>query len=71
MIPACIEGANIRLLGNGTDVGDLYAVRTDDGFVTAWTPTPAELVELNNGAPVYLFVFGQQFPPVALGVKKE
>lgn len=66
-----IEGANCLMKGNGDDVADLMVLRTSDGFVSAWFPTPEELVALNSGAPVYLFIYGQGHPPVSLGVKKE
>lgn len=71
MIPVCIEGANIKLIGNGSTVGDLMAIRCEDGFITAWMPTPAELEQLNAGAPVYLFTYAEKFPPTAIGVKQE
>lgn len=66
-----IEGANCCMKGNGADVCDLMVLRTADSFVSAWFPTPAELTALNTGAPVYLFVYGDQHPPVMLGVKQE
>lgn len=36
--------------------------------LTAWRPTPEELVRLNLGEPVFLMVSGQGMPPVALAV---
>lgn len=69
MTPGAIEGANILLKGNGKDIQDVLAVRTDDSFVTAWFPTPDELAALNRGQPVYLFVVGNSHPAVFLGVK--
>lgn len=35
-------------------------------IITAWKPTPEELVRLNLGEPIYLCVWGQGMPPVAL-----
>ena len=66
-----IEGANCLMKGNGADIADLHVVRNQDGFISAWFPTPAELIALNNGAPVYLFIYGRSHPPVNLGVKRE
>lgn len=36
--------------------------------VSAWRPTPAELVRINLGEPVWLIVWGVGMPPVALTV---
>lgn len=36
--------------------------------VTAWRPTPDELVKLNLGEPVFLSIVGERQPPVILGV---
>jgi hypothetical protein len=36
-----------------------------------WRPTPEELVLLNAGAPVALWVIGQTMPPVSLGVDRD
>ena len=35
--------------------------------VSAWKPTPSELVRLNLGEPVWLTIAGLSMPPVALG----
>jgi hypothetical protein len=37
-------------------------------MVTAWFPTPDELVALNAGAAIHLHVVGTKHPPVMLGV---
>lgn len=37
-------------------------------MVTAWFPTPDELVAINAGAPIHLTVVGTGHPPVMLGV---
>lgn len=37
-------------------------------MVTAWEPTPEELVRLNQGANVYLTVLGTMHPPVLVEV---
>ena len=70
MLIASIEGANFLLKGDGDTVADLRAIRTEDGrFISAWLPTPDELVRLNAGEPVYLSVWGNGHPPVHVGVK--
>jgi hypothetical protein len=38
--------------------------------VSYWTPTQEELVRLNAGAPVALWVIGQTMPPVSLEVDR-
>ena len=71
MLIASIEGANFLLKGDGDAVADLRVVRTEDGrFISAWMPTPDELVRLNAGEPVYLSVWGNGHPPVYVGVKE-
>lgn len=37
-------------------------------MVTAWEPTPDELVRINAGAPILLHVLGTAHPPVRLEV---
>ena len=37
--------------------------------ITAWTPTPEELVKINLGHPIYLHIVGQSMPPVAVMVE--
>ena len=37
-------------------------------MVTAWFPTPDELVAINAGAPIHLTVVGTGHPPVMLAV---
>jgi hypothetical protein len=37
-------------------------------MVTAWTPTPAELQALNNGASVHVRILGSMPPPMLVGV---
>lgn len=70
MLIASIEGANFLLKGDGDTVADLRVIRTEDGrFISAWLPTPDELVRLNAGEPVYLSVWGNGHPPVYVGVK--
>lgn len=71
MLIGCIEGANCIMRGNGAEIADLKVVRTEDGFVSAWIPTPEEIAALNAGAPVYLFIYGDKHPPVYVGVKQE
>lgn len=43
--------------------------RTSDGqpvTITAWTPTAEERVKLAMGEPLYLWIYGDGMPPVAL-----
>lgn len=71
MLIGAIEGANVILKGDGDAVGDLLALRTEDGrFISAWIPTPDEIRAINNGAPIYLSVWGDSHPPVSVGVKQ-
>jgi hypothetical protein len=72
-----IKGFN-RVIGKsqgyyGLPVRDEFQNDTVTGpntpvMVTAWFPTPDELVALNAGAPVHLRIVGQGHPPVMLGV---
>ena len=34
--------------------------------ISAWRPTPEELVRLNLGEPIFLSLIGQTMPPAAL-----
>ena len=77
MIIARIPGAT-RVLGKsqgylGLPIRDEIRNTTVDGpetpcMVTAWEPTPEELVRLNQGACIYLTVVGVAHPPVLLEV---
>lgn len=72
MIPKRIEGANIKLVGEGCL--DLHAIKADcptfgTSFTTAWELSTAEMAALQSGEPILLTVFGSQFPPVWLGVR--
>jgi hypothetical protein len=62
----------------GWDQGELPCAalaiaRTETGghpvMASYWVPTPDELVLLNAGAPVALWVIGQTMPPVTLTVE--
>lgn len=68
MIIGAIEGANCCMKGDGKDVADLLVIRTPEGFVSAWHPTPQELLALNRGAAVHLHIVGGSHPPVYVGV---
>lgn len=77
MIPKRIEGAT-RYLGapvgwKAPESGPCVhlAIRdeaTPPAMVSAWEPTPAELLRLAAGAPVLLTVAGIAHPPVFVGV---
>ena len=52
---------------------DIHAFQGKDASgaewcVTAWRPTPEELVKLNLGEPVFLYVSGRGMPPVGVTV---
>lgn len=39
-----------------------------NAMVSAWQPTPEELAQLNAGAPVFLSILGDRWPPSNLWV---
>lgn len=70
MIPLRIAGSNCVLKpapGDEGSVRDLHVVIQDGCCVSRWEPTPDELVKLNAGGSVELWVSGRQ-PPVWIGV---
>ena len=76
MICGVIENSNLKLLGNGDDVYDIFARMELEGnyraVTTAWIPTPAEMIRLNAGEPVYvtqLILEGDGFQPIRVEVK--
>lgn len=54
-MPECCDVHACRTTCNGAPV-----------VVTAWRPTPEELVKINLGEPVFLLCWGQSMPPVAV-----
>jgi len=54
--------------------GALPITRTEIGHLAAiksyWKPTKKELIDLNNGAPVCLWVLSDKMAPVALSVEE-
>lgn len=49
---------------------DVHCYADRELCITAWRPTPEELVKLNLGEPLFLWVFmGGAMPPVALTVE--
>jgi hypothetical protein len=50
---------------------DIPAEQGGPQMVSAWFPTPEEMMLLRSGQPVYLSIFGTVHPPVALWVPKE
>lgn len=72
-----IEGAT-RTIGksqgyNGLPLRDELVNCTVNGdntpsMVTAWLPTPEELVALNAGAAIHVRILGSSHPPIHLGV---
>lgn len=77
MLIAHIEGAT-RVLGESQGyrklpVRDELVNGTSHGseapcMVTAWTPTPEELILLNAGASVHVCIMGTAHPPIVVGV---
>lgn len=56
---------------NGVCGGLPCTVKTDGGvayWVSSWEPTPEELVELNKGGTIHLWVSANQHPVVAMSV---
>lgn len=80
MLIGHIEGAT-RIIGKsqgylGLPVRDVKlpcAVNGDDtpAMVTAWHPTPQELVALMNGAAIHVQLLGQSHPPIMVSVGPE
>ena len=74
MIPQRFAQSNtVMLAPKGMDnCSDIHACRTKCGAhpvtVTAWRPTPEELVKINLGEPVFLMVWMNGMPPVAVTV---
>lgn len=75
MISGRIEGATRELAKDQPEYNRLWIrdVRFEDGsnlMISAWLPTPDELVRMVKGAPVYLSIVGGVHPPVSLRVGK-
>lgn len=70
MIPQRFAEANIvmrRPAGTAEEeCGAIHAYRDAERIITCWRPTPAELVKINLGEPVWLYVIGQGMPPVCV-----
>ena len=71
MIPVRFAQANIEMQpppGEEENVHTLWCWRGTygdgtPGFVSAWRPTPEELVRLNLGEPIFLSILGASLPP--------
>ena len=48
------------------ECADIHAFRDGKYVITAWRPTPEELVKINLGEPVYLMIVGATMPPVSV-----
>lgn len=75
MTPGAIRNANLVMRApDGMDNCQDLHVRVDEYeggercLVSAWYPTAEELQRLNSGEPVWLHIFGNGMPPVALTV---
>lgn len=71
MNPLRIQGANLRLVGDGCK--DLHVIKQECpthgvSYTSAWEPTPDELAKIMAGEPILLTVFGG-VPPVWVGVR--
>lgn len=56
VMPKEMEGNDLRVFNDGKQI------------ISAWRPTPQELVRLNMGEPLFLFVIGQVVPPMGMQV---
>lgn len=68
MIPIRFARCNIVMKAppGMPECSDVQAYRDKDHCVTAWRPTPEELVKINLGEPIYLVCHGGEMPPVSL-----
>lgn len=70
MNPQRFPQANtVMLAPKGMDnCSDVHACRTECAgaavTVTAWRPSPEELVKINLGEPIFLMIWMQGMPPV-------
>ena len=79
MLIGRIEGAT-RVLGKsqgyiGLPIKDTVINCANHGpdtpvMITAWFPTPAELVALAAGAPIHVTILGRAHPPMMLSTGK-
>lgn len=76
MIPQRFANANtvMRAPADMPDCADIHAWagQVPGGqpvTITCWRPSPEEQVRLALGEPVYLWIYGQGMPPVALGTQ--
>lgn len=70
MIPQRFEKANcvMHKPENMTEKEccDVHVYHDDKSVITCWKPTPEELVKINLGEPIWLWICGPTMPPVAL-----
>jgi hypothetical protein len=70
MIPQRFPEANtvmVRPQGwTEEEFSDIHAFVGDGWVITAWRPTPAELMKLNLGEPVYLMLKGGTMQPACV-----
>jgi hypothetical protein len=72
MTPQRFSEANIVMLAPAgmTNCSDVHACKTtSEGrpvVVTAWRPSPEELVKINLGEPVWLILWGQAMQPASV-----
>lgn len=41
----------------------------ENAMVSAWEPSPDELVKLNEGGHIYIRILGTNHPPIGVGVQ--
>lgn len=74
MNPTRFAQANIVMLAppGMKNCIDVHACKTTSGdapvVVTAWKPTPEEIVKINLGEPVYLILWGPTMQPASVTV---
>ncbi len=54
-MPNCVDVHACRTIADGNPV-----------VLTAWKPSPEELVKINLGEPIYLLLWGDTMPPAAV-----
>ena len=68
MIPQRFKEANIVMLAppGMENCSDIHAYKGEGHVITAWRPTPEELIKINLGEPVWLYIVGDTMPPACV-----
>lgn len=66
MIPQRFSESNIVMKAPPSmeNCRDVHAYAGHNQFITAWRPSPEELVKINLGEPIWLSVMSDRMPPV-------